>query len=337
MTTITTSTAADYLDRKGLLNTSDTVTARTLGGGVSNRVVEVSGNGDCFVLKQPLENLDVADDWPAALVRIHNEAAAARAYAAVLDGITRASVPTVVFESETDHVAVFDCAPSDAVTWKRHLLEGTVDRSVAGLVGEVLGTVHVEVCDDETLAGEFADTTPFEQLRLDPYHRTVARRHPEVADRITAELARVRGVDRTLVHGDYSPKNVLVTDETEPDVWILDFEVAHWGDPAFDVAFMLNHLFIKSVHNAGAHGDYVAAARRFWDRYSDRVHWDVERDTVRELAILMLARVDGTSPVEYVDDSTAAAIRSAALAAIRSAVDRMAEFISLVDAAAEDV
>jgi len=329
MTVVTPATAPGYLERNGLIGETGGVTARTLGGGVSNRVVQVSGDGECYVLKQPLENLDVEDDWPADPVRIHNEAAAARAYGDILERINRVFVPEVVFENERDHVAVFGCAPPDAVTWKRHLLDGRVETGIAALVGDVLGTVHLEADTVDGLREQFADDSPFEQLRLDPYHRTVAQRHPEVADAIGDELDRIRDVDRTLVHGDYSPKNVLVTDDH--DVWILYFEVAHWGDPAFDVAYMLNHLFIKSVHNAEKHSAYVLAAHRF----CSRVRWDVERETIRELAILMLARVDGKSPVEHVDEPTAEALRSAALEAIWTGVETIDAFTTLTDEAAE--
>ena len=110
-----------------------------------------------------------------------------------------------------------------------------------------------------------------------------------------AEVDRILDVDRTLVHGDYSPKNVLVDRAGDDTPWILDFEVAHWGDPAFDTGFMMNHLFIKSVYNHEQQSEYLDAAFAFWDAYDEGVSWDIETETVTELGVLMLARVDGKS------------------------------------------
>lgn len=312
----------------------EVVRATALGGGVSNVVVEVrTADGDCLVLKQPRPNLAVEDDWPADVARVHNEAAAARAYERILaERGLDARVPTPRFEDETDHVVGFECAPEEATMWKEDLLAGRVDGAVARAVGEVLGAVHDAAAGDEDLRASFASKRPFEQLRVDPYHRTTAERHPDLAERIRAEAERVTDVERTLVHGDYSPKNVLVDGGTP---WILDFEVAHWGDPSFDTAFMLNHLFIKSVHNRERGAAYREAASAFWRAYDAAVPWDVEPETVAELGVLLLARVDGKSPVEYVDEATADALRRCGTRLLREEVDSLDAAASVVAAEAD--
>jgi len=315
--------AAAYLHERGV--TDGTAEVRRLGGGVSNNVLAASWSGGCIVLKHPLSNL--ADDWPADVERVHNEAAAARACADILSGNGSARVPEVVFEDRERHVVGFECAPEEAGSWKADLLDGVVDGEVAATVGEALGAVQAAAAGDDDLRAAFGSARPFEQLRIDPYHRTTARRHPDVADAIEAEIERIEGVKRTLVHGDYSPKNVLVGDA----VWILDFEVAHWGDPAFDTAFLLNHLLIKSVYNHEQGAAYEDAARTFWEAYCEAVDWDVERGTVRELAVLMLARVDGKSPVEYVTtDPIKEALRAAAKRALREGTETLPAFLDTV-------
>jgi 5-methylthioribose kinase len=326
-------TAGAYLRRQGVVPGSARVEARSLGGGVSNRVVEVCWEQNCLVVKQPLANLAVADDWPADVQRVHNEAAAARAYRSVIDDAgLRARVPDVVFESEADHVIAVECAPEGAVVWKRDLLDGRVDRAVARTLGRVLGEVQTTAADDALLREQFASKRPFDQLRLDPYHRRTADRHPDVADPILDEADRIETVDKTLVHGDYSPKNVLVDRGETPTPWVLDFEVAHWGDPAFDAAFMLNHLLITSVYNHAEHAAYVDAARTFWGAYRASTAWDVEAETVAELGVLMLARVDGTSPVDYVDEGPVAdALRRIAKRSLTDATETVDEFVGIVD------
>ncbi|MCQ4332085.1 aminoglycoside phosphotransferase family protein [Natronomonas sp. F2-12] len=301
--TLSPDTAAAYLAGRGeIADPSAVVEAAELGGGVSNRVVMVRTGEDCLVLKQPRPNLDVEADWPADVDRVHNEAAATRTYEALLAPTELpATVPGVRFEDDEDDVVGFECAPDDARMWKADLLGGSVDVRVAEAVGDVLGTVHEGAADEPERLAPFESKLPFDQLRIDPYHRTVARRHPDVAGAVEAATERLLDSKRTLVHGDYSPKNVLVEDDDTFRVWILDFEVAHRGDPTFDTAFMLNHLFIKSVYNADRGAEYREAARAFFDAYDGRVTWDIEAETVEELGVLMLARVDGKSPVEYVE------------------------------------
>lgn len=327
-------TAARYLRERDELASGVEATVRPLGGGVSNTVIEVIWDGDCLVLKQPLANLAVEDDWSADVSRVHNEAAAARAYRRLVgqDDRVAASTPAVRLEDDVNHVIGLDCAPSNASMWKRELLDGRVDLSVARTLGEALGTVHNRAATDTQLRERFHDPTPFDQLRLDPYHRTTADRHPDIADAILAETDRVASVDRTLVHGDYSPKNVLV-DRTghTPESWLIDFEVAHWGDPAFDVAFMCNHLFIKSLYRADARVRLLEAVDVLWEAYQAHVPWDIDAHVAAELGVLILARIDGKSPVEYVDEGPVAdAMRRVGTRAIRSGVDSIHDFAAIV-------
>lgn len=331
MMTITTHNASAYLYKRGVLSEDANAVSRPLAGGVSNRVIQVETDSECYVLKQPLENLAVEDDWPADVARVHNEAAATRAYRRFCADLPHTHTPQVLDESFDDHAVVFSCV-SSAEMWKRDLLDGAVDTRVSRACGEALGTVHAAAPQARGVRETFDDNTPFIQLRVDPYHRTTARRHPDIADTIHDEIERLVRTERTLVHGDYSPKNVLLTRTDPPEIWILDFEVAHWGDPAFDTAFMLNHLFIKSVYNRDQQRTYFDAVDSFWTAYCEAVPWDIERETVRELAILMLARVDGKSPVEYIDsEATAETLRSVAKHALRSEISSIAEFRTTVE------
>jgi 5-methylthioribose kinase len=132
------------------------------------------------------------------------------------------------------------------------------------------------------------------QGRIDPYHRFTAARHPDLAPAIHAEAARMLAHRETLVHGDYSPKNLFAY----PDrVLMIDFEVAHWGDPAFDAAFCLTHLLLKVIHFPDQRREYLGAARAFAEGYAGGT--ETERHTVRELGCLLLARIDGKSKKDY--------------------------------------
>ncbi len=330
--TLTPETAERYLSQRGTISEPTVIEATALGGGVSNHVIMVETETDCLVLKQPRPNLAVEADWPADVDRVHNEAAATRVYQSILEETEiPATVPAVRFEDVENTIVGFECAPENARMWKRDLLDGAVDERVAETVGRVLGRVHSEAADDPTKLAPFESKRPFEQLRIDPYHRTVADRHPDVADAVNAATERLLDSDRTLVHGDYSPKNVLVEDTERFRAWVLDFEVAHCGDPSFDTAFMLNHLFIKSVYNAEIGAEYRSAAKAFFDAYRANVPWDIEAETIEELGVLMLARVDGKSPVEYVEKAeTKEILRRVAKRTLTESIRDLETFTELV-------
>lgn len=109
------------------------------------------------------------------------------------------------------------------------------------------------------------DRELFEQLRLDPYLVTCQARRPEHADALQRVLDRLRGRRDCLVHGDFSPKNVLVG---EGGLWVLDHEVGHIGDPQFDLAFMLSHLVLKAVHRPDRAAAYRACGEAFLGAYA---------------------------------------------------------------------
>jgi 5-methylthioribose kinase len=163
--------------------------------------------------------------------------------------------------------------------------------------------------------GPLAETVVFDQLRIDPFYRTIARAHPDLAPEIDALIASLKEpVIRTFVHADFSPKNILVH---ASGLTLVDFETAHAGDPAYDLGFVLSHLVLKGVRAA----PHLALTRVFHDAYLDRASSALDADLVRRAcghaAACALARVDGTSPVDYLDAPRQAAVRRFARAALR--------------------
>ena len=313
--TLTDQNAIRYLADRRLIApaTAWLASARSLGGGVSNVVVRVDAPGESggLVLKQSLPRLRVEQEWLADQKRIYHEAASLRYLAEVLP---TSALPKVVHEDRANYLFVMTAAPDEGVNWKDALLAGNVDPAVAKRVGALLGQIHQHssVTDDripEELE-QFADQSAlggFVQLRIDPYHRATAAVHPELADAIEIEAQRMLNRRLALVHGDYSPKNVIVVGSgAAAEAFLLDFEVAHLGNPVFDLAFMLNHLALKAIHKPQLADEYNAAARSFWSAYLDNAGAcaaDVarfERETVRQLGVLLLARMDGKSPAEYI-------------------------------------
>lgn len=272
---------------------------RELGGGVSNTVLLVECGSKRFVLKQSLGKLRVEQEWLSDRMRIHRECAAMDALGPHLPP---ESVPRILFEDQANCIFAMSAAPERAETWKALLLRGDIDTGVAARIGQMLGCIIGESRKRPDWKARFSDQTVFDQLRLDPYYRTTAQRHPGLAvffDRLI-QKARTRRI--SLVHGDWSPKNFLVNGGS---VMAIDFEVVHYGDAAFDAAFLTNHLVLKAFYRPHWRSGYRSAALAFRDAVMDTVRElpeGLEQDTIEHLAGLLLARIDGKSPAEYIQE-----------------------------------
>ena len=270
-----------------------------LTGGVSSEIILVEDGGRRFVVKRALAKLRVRDDWFADTGRSGVE----QAYLRVVGALLPSCVPRVLFADPEAGWFAMEYLGDGFVNWKSQMLAGRADSSAAQRAGEALGVVHRETWGNPAMAAEFATGPNFHQLRIEPYLETAARRVPDLAGPLLDEAARLQGTALALVHGDFSPKNILVA----PDrIVLLDAEVGWFGDPVFDTAFLLNHLFLKALLHANAPDAMIGLARIFWTAYTQalgaRADAGLEARTVRLLLCLMLARVHGKSPVEYLPE-----------------------------------
>jgi 5-methylthioribose kinase len=289
------STAVPYLTSRGF----DPAALRIveLGGGVSNTVLLVESADRRFVLKQALGKLRVEQDWFSDRNRIFRESAALRW---IRPRVQPGAVPEVLFEDRENGLFAMSAAPAGAQTWKSLLMSGVIDAGIAKGIGNMLATIVRASWGDAECERDFGDQTIFDQLRLDPYYRATARRHPRLAEHFERLMEESRGRRVSLVHGDWSPKNFLVS---QNGLMAIDFEVVHFGDPSFDAAFLLNHLLLKSFYRPQCAAALSIAAREFWNAFcgalpDEAASW-MEPATLRHLGCLLLARVDGKSPAEY--------------------------------------
>jgi aminoglycoside phosphotransferase (APT) family kinase protein len=283
---------ADHLVRRGLASSAAELDIVPLTGGVSNDVFAVSGPGFGVVVKRALGQLRVADTWLADTGRINTEGRALRLAGEIAPG----RVPAMI--DLADGYLVMERAPESWHTWKDELMAGTVRLSVARTLGAALREWQLA---GASAAREFTDRTAFTQLRVDPFHRALRARHPDLAGAIDRTLAVMADSPHCLVHGDYTPKNVLV-DPAGDGLWVIDWEVAHLGDPTFDPAWTVGHLLLKSLHRPAATAAYSAAAQAFLDELAMPLD---NAQLVRQTGCLVLARVDGKSPAGYLDPQAA--------------------------------
>ena len=287
-------------------------TTQLLGGGVSNTVIlaEAKASGRRLVFKQALGQLRVKEEWLADRTRIHREAASIRALAPLLPA---GAVPSVVFEDAPEFIYAMESAAAGAVDWKTRLLrDRELNQATVREVAAILAALVRATAGQTRWQAEFGDQHCFDQLRLDPYYRFTALRHPALGGAFEEAIALAR-TPRAIVHGDFSPKNIL-TVPGRPAM-LIDFEVIHYGDPAFDAAFLLNHLLLKAAHGVAGMREF---AHLFWRELRSALpglDW-LEPAAIRHLGCLHLARVDGKSPAEYLTSAQQAAVRARAVAMI---------------------
>jgi aminoglycoside phosphotransferase (APT) family kinase protein len=240
------------------------------------------------------------------------------------------SVVGFLWEDFEEHVLAMEAAPEPHENWKTRLLRGEVEAERVAMFGRLLGTLH-RASRERTgeLAGLFGDRSYFESLRLEPYYGRAAEALPGATRFLRGLMEETRGVRESLVHGDYSPKNILVCGDR---MILLDHEVIHWGDPAFDLGFAMTHLLAKAVHCAGAREAFLEAGRHFWGAYRDAAGWGSELDRVEGRAVrhtlaCMLARMAGRSPLEYLDRAGREVIRGAALELQEDAPKRVDDLV----------
>ena len=307
-----------YLRTTGRIGPSEQPTLRVLAGGVSNRTVLVERpGGEAWVLKQALAKLRVKVDWFSDPVRIEREAEGLRWLDRLLQQVIPGAITPLVFEDRDHHLLAMQAVPQPHENWKTMLLAGRVEPEHVRQFASLLGTIHREASRRAgEVAAAFDDRSFFETLRLEPYYRYTASQVSQARPFLSHLLHETVRRRHTLVHGDYSPKNILVH---HGRLILLDHEVIHWGDPAFDLGFAFTHLLSKAHHLPSHREAFADAARLFWRTYQQALGdlpWrgDLEWHAVCHTLGCMLARVAGRSPLEYLNEQERSRQRDAVVA-----------------------
>ena len=314
----------ELVRRAGLVSMGQHLEVEAFSGGVSCTVVLVRTNQEAWVVKQALPRLRVKDLWLADRNRIFAEVACLRLFR---DRISGHPAPMVLFEDRENFSCVLEYAGDGSRNWKHDLMAGVVDSAVTRRVASVLAEFHSRTQGDEEVKRRFWDNTNFHQLRLDPYLSTTAAKHPALKPQLD-EVSSFLAEERTcLVHGDFSPKNILLLPDGR--LWVIDCEVAHYGNPIFDIAFCTNHLILKSIYLDSL--PHLEEGRSLWSAYWSGTRFaHLEGEAVRTLSALMLARIDGKSPVEYLSERERRVVRSISRTLIQARDDSFATLTGMV-------
>ena len=288
----------DALIDLNLAQPGDALDAEPLKGGVSSDIWRVRLESGDVCVKRALQTLRVSQKWTAPTRRHFKEAAWFR----LVEVIVPKAVPKLLAHDQTRGVIIMSYLPDqDYPVWKAQLRDGIINLDAVAQTAAILGEVHARTAEDTEVRDLFFDPELFHALRLSPYFAATAEAHADVAEPLRELIAQFDANPLALVHGDFSPKNILMGPDGPV---ILDAECANFGDPAFDVAFCLNHLLLKRFFTRGSFEQLASAFDIFLSRYRQAVSWEpvdaLEARTARYLAGLLLARIDGKSPVEYI-------------------------------------
>jgi enolase len=312
----------NFLRRAGLIQPGQHPHFEPLAGGVSSDIWIVRSDDTSFCVKQALPRLRVTAEWLAPVARNTSEVAWLKA----VSGFMRPAVPKVLAADPELGVFAMEYLPPELYEpWKAQLRRGIVDPETGALVGRRLVRVHKEFAMSENAAREFANDGTFYALRLEPYLAATARAHPALAPVLERLLHRTAKTKVTVIHGDVSPKNILIGPAGPV---FIDAECATYGDPAFDLAFCLNHLLLKTLWVPSAAAQLLQTFKALSRAYLDGVNWElsrsIEQRTAHLLPALLLARIDGKSPVEYLtDESSKDTVRRVARALLIDPVDQL--------------
>lgn len=277
-----------------------------LDGGVSSEIRIVHSSHGNYVVKRALEKLRVKADWFSDPARSSIEVRGLRALATLLG---QAHVPRVLWADEAANEFAMELIDSRFKNWKQELLRGHVDVVTARAAGRLLGQLHTGSNADPCLASQFDNPRPFIELRIRPFFERIAQRNTALAPAIADIVHNIHVSRNALVHGDYSPKNLLVDGD---EVVILDCEVAHWGDARFDVAFCTAHLLLKSFRRAAPTPRILLATLAFLSEYRLAGLAPLDQHFARQLGCLLLARLEGDSPVDYLEDLNVSEVKQLA-------------------------
>jgi 5-methylthioribose kinase len=335
MLELTSENVLEYLRAKRWIG-PEPARVEALSGGVSNLVLRIITPGRKFILKQSRPQLRTREAWFSDLDRVFREQEVMQFLRPLLPDLT---VPEVLFSDRDNYVFAMSHAPDEAKVWKETLLQGQVDLEIGKQAGRILGMLHQAAALDTGQIEPFRDHTVFVQLRVEPFYCRVQERRPEVAVLVQPIIERMLSLKESLCHGDYSPKNILTH---ERGFTLVDYETAHFGDPSMDLGFFLSHVILKGVKHLRSRERYYALTRAFWDGYGEEVRFrplaDLEARGIEHFAVCALARIDGTSPVDYLpEEPKREAVRRLAQNVLSDRPQRWEDVLSICDTCFRDL
>lgn len=323
-------TCESLLLQLDLLEPGQRFSLEPLTGGVSSDIVLITTDDKKLCVKFARAKLKVDADWYAP---VHRNAAEYAWLRVAADAAPGSAVKVYGHSTELNGFAMEYLSGGDVYVWKSRLLSQEPDRGEAKAVGTLLGQIHAASVAPGFDQSPFQNSADFHALRIEPYLLYTATQHEDISPQLKKMANELENNPKVLIHGDVSPKNILFR-STGPV--LLDAECATIGDACFDVSFCLNHLILKAVHLPATRETLLNDVLDFWDSYEPLIHWEhspaLQSRISRLLPMLMLARIDGKSPVEYLNTSEQSIVRHLSRQFVITPPDKLPEFVEKIKA-----
>lgn len=286
-----------YLFERKLIDVDRGYSIRYCDGGVSCTVAFVYDGDKPIIVKQGLAQLKVKEKWLCDQNRMDAECRSNEIFHELLPDCA----PEVFFYDKENYICGREAVPESWRMWKDDLMDGIIDEQIGKLSMLALSIVHNKCAGVEKIKNIFASKDVFYNLRISPYFEFLVEKYPSLSEGVEELKGFLMGKGYTLIHGDFSPKNIMTDGKA---ISILDYEVAHYGHPSFDLGFLSTHFVLKAVKFKSLAGQYLSLLRSMLEIYFDRAEF-IDRDELMETfrkvwAMILLARVDGKSPAEYI-------------------------------------
>jgi len=333
--------SAEFTDRcrallaeLGLIEAGAVLSVQPLSGGVASDIAKVTtfggaGSETSYCVKFALPKLRVKADWFAPVERNFAEYSWLKTVAAIAP---EASIDLYGHSAHHNGFVMSYLEGDDTYLLKSVLLAGGGQAEQAEAIGQLLGKIHAHASTTSFSRDGFYNQDDFYAIRIEPYLVHTARSYPEHSAAFQRMADQLYESEAVLIHGDVSPKNILFQNNRP---YLLDAECATMGDASFDVCFCLNHFILKAVHVPGCLARYLSFCTRFWAAYRGYVAGEevkhLEARVLKLLPMMMLARVDGKSPVEYLTEEEQAHIRQIALPLLEAPTASLHEFIQRIE------
>lgn len=304
--------AHEILEASGI-DSSEAVFTRITGGvSSSTHAAHLPGRG--VIIKQALAQLDVAQEWTANPNRVVAEAEGL----AWFNRITPDHVPAPIAVVERLHSLVLPMAPQPSPDLRSVVLENPQDFKPEWpkILGKLLALWHA-ADHRPALGSSLDDTSRLLDLRVNPFYLDMAHTWPEHASAIEALAEELLSVRTAVVHGDFTPKNVLCL--PEGNLWVVDTEVCHIGNPVIDTASMVAHLVLKALHyrNDSATAHALTCARA--DFLGELSASSTPPRLDAHVGVFLAVRVAGRAPVSYLNEPTRHIVSTMARALVEGA------------------
>lgn len=315
----------NLLSELSLINAGDMLLVEPLSGGVASDIAKVTAADQSYCVKFALPKLRVKADWFAPVERNYAE----YCWLKTVADISPASSLKLYGHSKDDHGFAMEFLSGDETYLLKQKLfdgEGVVKEAMA--IGALLGRIHHTSSRAEFDRSPFHNHDDFYAIRIEPYLVFTAERYPSLKEKMRAMADELYEAKAVLIHGDVSPKNIMFS---KGHPYILDAECATMGDPAFDLAFCMNHFILKAIFVPSCRQKYLSFCTSLWSEYKPSVTWEdpdlLEERLLRLLPMLMLARVDGKSPVEYFNEDHQDYVRKLSIPLIETSEKSLPAFL----------